>query len=146
MTILRIDMNMEEKIGLITILTALEPTPGFCDRILSRIEVARRRQAQIRCAATSASSFMFGMLLVPLFQYAAREFYASGFYDYASLAFSDHSALAGNGQEFFMTLVESLPSVALLALSAVLFALLWSIRRAIQSGRIAFTPLHQNLA
>jgi hypothetical protein len=133
--------NKGAHIGLSTILCSVEPAKGFLERVISRIDSARRQQARLRCAALSVSSFVFGILLVPLFQYAAQEFYTSGFYDYASLFFSDRTSIAASWQEFCMTLVESLPSAALLFLFVAIFALVWSLRRAIRQGRVAFSPL-----
>ncbi len=137
---------MEHQIKLSLVLEEVEPQNGFCGRILARIERARRRSAQLRCAATTLTAFFSGALLVPLFQYAAREFYTSGFYDYAALFFSDHSTVTLSWREFLMTLLESLPSIALLFLLVAIGALLWFTRSAIKNGRVAFTPLRHTLA
>ncbi len=82
------------------------------------------------------------MLLVPLAQSIGQEFYASGFYEYASLLFStDSGSISSSSQELLYSLVESLPSLALLGAGVVTAVLVWSLRRVMLSSKIAFTPL-----
>lgn len=123
-----------------TVFDEIDPPKGFCAMLLQKIAFARRRRARFRLAREGAVFFLSGLMLVPLAQYAGSEFYASGFYDYASLLFSDRSVL-NSWQDFVYSLVESLPSVALLLLAAVTVALVWSLRRAIASSKLAFTSL-----
>lgn len=123
-----------------TVFDEIAPRKGFCDIVLARIAYARRRRARLRLAREAALFFVSGLALVPLAQYAGSEFYASGFYEYASLLFSDRMAL-NSWQDFVYSLVESLPSVALLLLATATIALVWSLRRALRSSKVAFTAL-----
>jgi hypothetical protein len=78
-------------------------------------------------------------MLIPAVQYAVSEFYASGFYEYASLFFNSLSQ--GYWREVLYSLTDSLPSLALLILAVIGTALVWSLQQAHQNARIAFTSL-----
>jgi len=110
---------------------------GLYDAIIARIALARRRKARMEfiiLAGISAILTAFGWVAL---QYLAAESSASGFTAYLSLLSSDTTRVLGS-QEFFMSLVESLPSLALLAMLLLLGALVWSLRRTVKSARNAF--------
>jgi hypothetical protein len=122
-----------------TILDTLEPPAGLCSIVLSRIALARRRRARFHFMADGILFFFSGALLVPLAQYAGSEVYTSGFYEFFSLLFSDQQLILNSWQEFSITLLEKLPSMALLLVLAVLLVLVWSLRRAVLSSKVAFS-------
>lgn len=122
-----------------TILDMLEPPTGLCNTVLSRIALARRRRARFHLMADGSLFFFSGALLVPLAQYAGSEVYTSGFYEFFSLLFSDQQLILNSWQEFSITLLEKLPSMALLLVLAVLLVLVWSLRRAVLSSKVAFS-------
>ena len=105
---------------------------------LARIALARRRAARLRLAALTALAAGSGALFVPALRYAAQEFYASGFYDYASLLLSDRTFVLDSWREFSYTLLESLPSLALLGLVTCAVAFVWSAWRAVGNAKLAF--------
>ena len=53
----------------------------------------------------------------------------SGFYQYASLGFSDTGAIAGAWKAFASALAESLPGMSIALVLALLAVLVWSIRK-----------------
>jgi len=113
------------------------PPPGLYERVLVRVSLARRQAARLRFAALASLSSVLTVLAVTAYQYAAAEAATSGFINYLSLAYSD-SALALTSRDFLLSLVESLPSLAVL-LSLVLSGLLiWSLYRTMHSARGAF--------
>ena len=122
-----------------------EPPQGLYTDICLRLAQLRRRRARVRLARQSVLSFLFGLALVPLAQYAGQEFYLSGFYEYASLLFSDGRLLASSWHEIVFSLVEALPSPALLLLLGATVALLWSLRRAVATSRTAFSSLPRSI-
>ena len=129
-----------------TVLDEIEPPRGLCAAILSRIALARRRQARLRLALQSVVCFASGLVLVPIAQYVGQELYASGFYDYMSLLFgADRASVFNSWSEFLYSLVESLPSAALLVLLGACGILFWSLHRALRNGRIAFMPLRHSI-
>ena len=123
--------------GLHTSLAAVLPPLGLYERICAHLAAVRQRRARQWLAVQSVMCFGFGLLLVPTAQYAGAELYASGFTTYASLLFSDH-AVFGSSREFAYSLIDSLPSIALLLVVAVCAALLWSLYQVVTYSRIAF--------
>lgn len=128
--------------GYPSVLDAIDPPQGLRERILAHIERARRRRARVGLALQAALFFVSGALLVPLAQYAGQELYASGFYEFVSLLFStDRAAVLASWQEFLYSLVESLPSLAILMLLCASVILVWSLRHALRSSRVAFMSI-----
>jgi hypothetical protein len=124
--------------GLYRTLRAVEPPAGLYAGILVRIDLAKRRSAQMRAGIFGVVALVSGSLLVPIVQYTLQQFYASGFYDYFSLAMSDHSLVTTYWREFGLSLIESLPSLALLTLLPIAAALVWSLVRLVKNARNAF--------
>ncbi|MDE1919138.1 MAG: hypothetical protein KGH56_00365 [Patescibacteria group bacterium] len=122
-----------------TLFREIDPPHGLLPSVLARIAVARRRAARLRFAASGTLALVSVLILVPAVQYAASEFYASGFSDYASLFFDSLSG--GFSRELLYSLLDSLPSLALLILASAAGALLWSLKRTNRDARIAFAPL-----
>jgi ABC-type Fe3+ transport system permease subunit len=118
------------------LLSELEPSRGLYAAILSRITLERQRSARIQLAMFGAASFFTVLILIPSVQYALSEFYASGFYDYASLFFDSISK--GYWQEILYSLADSLPSLPILILITVGGALAWSVRKTGAHIRTAF--------
>lgn len=116
-----------------------EPPAELFSSILMRIALARRRAAQLRLTAFGTATLISVLLLVPAVQYAANEFYTSGFYDYASLFFDSFSH--GYSGELLYSLADSLPSLALLLLIAIGATFAWSLLQTKQNARLAFTRL-----
>ena len=115
----------------------IEPSAQLLPAILVRIARARQRAAQLQFAAFGSLGIVSAVMLVPVFQYAATEFGSSGFYEYASLFFDSISR--GYWQEILYSLNNSLPSLALLLLSAVIATGAWSLFQAARNVRTAFT-------
>ena len=113
--------------------------PGLYHRVMERIALARQRAARIRTGLFGILAVVSGIALVPASQYAAEQFYASGFYDYLSLIISDRGFVFTYWQQFSFSLLESLPSLALLLLLPIAFALVYSLRRVVQTSRVAFS-------
>jgi hypothetical protein len=133
---------MKKEVSLYTYLHMLEPRAGLYRAILERIAYAERRSARVRTSLFSGLAILSGAALVPAVRYAAGQFYASGFYDYLTLIFSDRNVVLIYWRQLGLSLVESLPSLALLLLLPIIFLLVYSVRRAVQTGRVAFTSVH----
>ncbi len=128
---------MKSQNGLHRTLVTVEPPQGLYAAVMARIDLAKRRSAQLRAAACAAIALLSGALLVPALEYAADQFYTSGFYDYLSLVLSDHSLVLTYWREFGLSLVESLPSLAILVLLPIVAALAWSLVRLVKNARSA---------
>ena len=129
---------MKKETGLYTYLHTLEPKSGLYRAILERVALAKRRSARLHAGLFGALAIISGVALVPAMQYAAQQFYASGFYDYLTLISSDNNFVLTYWREFSLSLVESLPSLALLLVLPITFVLVYSLRRVVQTGRTAF--------
>lgn len=103
-----------------------------------RISALERRAARIRMTIFGILSLVSLAALVPALQYTAEQFYVSGFYDYTKLIFSDSSLVVTYWREFGLSLVDSLPSLALLLLIPIVALLIWSLKRTAQTARTAF--------
>ena len=133
---------MEKGQKLSVYLQTIEPRKGLYFAIMERIAYAKRRQARVRSGCFAALAIVSGAALVPALQYTAEQFYASGFYDYLTLIFSDRGFVIAYWRQFSLSLVESLPSLALLLLLPIAFALGYSLYRLTQTSRIAFRAVH----
>jgi len=119
--------------------TETEAPEGLYQAVLVRIARARQLHARRKALWLTATSFISGFVFVPALVYAGEELYASGFYTYVSLAFSDSSLVFSVWREFTFSLIESVPSIALLLVLASGIALAWSVRRTIINARIALS-------
>jgi len=110
----------------------------LCQAILLQIEKLERRSARVRFFLFASATSVSGLVLIPAVQYAAQEFYTSGFYSYWSLLFSDGRGVMAYWQDIAYSLFESLPSLALLLIIAAAAAMAWSLRGASRVARTAF--------
>lgn len=123
----------------------MEPikAPGhLLPSILARIEELRQRRARLHTLMLGFASIATGAALVPAWNYASQELYTSGFFDYWSLLFSDHSVVFSVWKEFALLLIESLPSIAVLLLFGLGALFIWSLSRTVFNARIIFTNRH----
>ncbi len=114
----------------------VEPPQKLFSAILMRVRLARQRAARLRFAAWGSVGLLSALMLVPAVQYSISEFYASGFYEYASLFLG--GLASGYSKELLYSLGDSLPSFAILLLAATSIALVWSIQHARHDARLAF--------
>ncbi len=131
------DMNLNNPLSLA--LREEQAPQGLVRAICARIALARQQNARRKTLLLGIASIVFGISLVPAFQYAAGELYASGFYEYMSLIFSDSGLVLSVWRQFAFSLIESIPSLAILVLLALCGALGWSLRRAFINARTAFS-------
>jgi len=118
-------------------LPTLSPPPGLYEAVLERVEQARRRAARIQLVLLATLSCALTVLCVTALQYAFAEASTSGFTAYVSLIFSD-STLVLTSRDFLLSLLESLPSLAVLLVVVLVGALAWSLIRTLRSARSAF--------
>jgi hypothetical protein len=131
--------NGEEKQqGLYRTFTTVEPPQGLYAAVMLRIHLAQRRAAQMRAGLFAVVALASGAALVPVLGYTINQLYTSGFYDYLSLIFSDNSLVLTYWREFGLSLIESLPSLALLLLLPVAAALVWSLMRLVKNAMNGF--------
>ena len=119
-------------------LAPIEPPQGLYAAVMARVELAKRRAAQMRAGLFGIIALASSAVLVPALAYMSNQLYASGFYDYLSLLSSEHSLVLTYWREFGLSLIESLPSLALLLVLPTVVALVWSLARLIKNVRSGF--------
>ena len=107
--------------------------------IMLRIGELRQRRARLYTFVLGLASLATGASLVPAWNYASQELYTSGFFDYGSLLFSDHSVVFSAWKEFALLMLESLPSIAVLLLLLLGGLFIWSLSRTVFNAKIVFT-------
>lgn len=121
-------------------LSPVEPPKRLYEQVLASVAAYRRRRASLELAGLGALSFVSTLGVVFAAQYAAADFASSGFSAYLSLLVSD-TGFALTSREFLLSLIESLPSIAILMLAGLGAVLLWSLMQSVRRARIAFfTP------
>ncbi len=115
----------------------ITPPERLYSAIVARIREARVRSARLHLTGLLALSGVLGLGLAAAIQYAAQEFYASGFSSYLTLMFD--SGARGYMGDLVYSLAESVPSLALLILFALGGAFMWSAVRTARTARLAFS-------
>lgn len=122
----------------------IDPPQGLLSAILARIaRIARERQraARIRFAAFGMGLVVSGGMLIPVVSYTLHEFYASGFYEYFSIFFSDSAMAMTYWRELLISMAETLPSLAILFLLGLVAAALWSLRNVLRDFKTISIPV-----
>jgi hypothetical protein len=118
-------------------ITSVKAPLSLADEVFARIERHAVRRARLRFSAFVSVSFAtFSSMLCVSFS-LVNSLKGSGFYDYASLVFSDSGAVLMYWKEFFLSFVESLPILGLAAFVALAVVFLWTGAKAAQSFRPA---------
>ncbi len=119
-------------------LERFEPSDKLRAGILARIDFERRRSAIIRLTFLGIAAAASLAAMIPSFQYAAREFSQSGFYQYFSLFFSDSGAVLASWREFALSLAESLPLAEITIFLATVFTFLVSVKLAVRNFNLNY--------
>jgi len=128
---------MKKETTLHSVLSTTPVPQGLYEAVLAKVAAARIRAARIRAGAFGLIATISAIALVPVIEYTADQLYKSGFYDYVSLVLSDRADVVLYWREFGLSLLESLPSVALLTLLPIAVAFLWSLSRLIKNIKTA---------
>jgi hypothetical protein len=108
-------------------------------RSIQRGEV-RRARVSIALALTAGSASILGIVLS--IQYAVSSLAQSGFFQYASLIFSDADILTAYWQGFAFSLIETVPLLAITFMLAAFAAFLVSLRMLATNMRSGLTLSH----
>ncbi|MFA6386587.1 MAG: hypothetical protein WCW04_02355 [Candidatus Paceibacterota bacterium] len=111
------------------------PETGLSDAIWRGIQLRQAKRLKIQ----SISYGIVGVLSLGGFVFMSfhikQQFNSSGFFQYASLVFSDAGLFATYWKEYLLSLADSLPVASLGALSFLLFSMLVSLRKAFHQYR-----------
>jgi hypothetical protein len=118
----------------------LQPPTKLREIILLSIRKAEQRQARIYFAIAAITLLGSVIGLVFSLQYLLEALYASEFYSYATLVFSDPDMVSTLWQDVVISLAESLPVLLIIACLIAVGILLASMRVMAMTIRAAFTP------
>lgn len=107
------------------------------------IKIVRSEQKKLARIYFATQSIISGASLVGLIEtgiYLLNSFKKTGFYEYASLIFSDPASLSNIWKEFIFSLVESLPALTLIVFLSVTTLFIWSLLKALRDARTALLP------
>lgn len=111
--------------------------------IVRVIEMRRTRACQIKLWGFTALGTLSLIAIVPAVTGLVQELGQSGFYQYASIGFSDPHIVSEYTKQFTVTLLEALPGMSVALVLAVLFVFGWSARNmSRQSRRLTLIHLH----
>lgn len=116
----------------------IDPPGNLYPDIISRIEAESAKAARRRFVLFLSVTLISLSATVPVFQYAAQEFYRSGFPQYLSLIFSDGGTILAYWQDFTLVLAESLPIFGISLLFSIIFIMLGSLKLAAGNMQTAF--------
>lgn len=107
--------------------------------ILKKITIERTKTTRLRFAFLSATALfsLWGIIQTGISLW--QSFRETGFYEYASLIFSDGTTLTSYWKEFTLSLIESLPLLGLTILLVILATFIWSSTKALRDARFVFS-------
>ena len=111
------------------------PERGLSDDILCAIQVKQAKSLKIQSIIYGIVGILSLGGFVFMSFYIKQQFNSSGFFQYASLVFSDASLFATYWKEYLLSLADSLPVASLGALSFLLFSMLISLRKSFYQYR-----------
>lgn len=114
-------------------LEQFEPSEKLFNDTLARIDFEKRRSVGFRLMFLGVATTASLAVMILSFQYVAREFYQSGFYQYFSLIFSDGAVIMTSWKEFVLSLAETAPIMKIIIFLSAVFAFLVSSKLAIKN-------------
>lgn len=109
------------------------PPPALFAKVMGRID-QEMRVAAIKKKLVIFSALLFGSMAAsfPMWAVFKHEVLQSGFIQYAALLFSDFRTTVTYWQDFWLTLLETLPALSLAGALSVLLVILASLRSVIR--------------
>lgn len=103
--------------------------------VQTRVARARRNAFLLRMALSITTEIASVVAVVASFSYISQSLASSGLYDYARLVLSEGFGILGYSKEFGLTILESMPVFALVAVLAASLAFGWSTLRLVRQSR-----------
>ena len=123
---------MEDKLSKILKNASYQAEQNLSENIWHSIVLQEKRAARIKLTLFSITSIVAFVGAFPVFKNLATQFAQSGFYEYASLAFSNASVLASSWKELAYSIAETLPVSNMLLSCVVVFVFFLSARYALK--------------
>jgi len=115
-----------------------EPSELLLSKIMDRVALEKQRQLSRRKLFIFSSSFCLSLILIiPVLQSFISQAVYSGFSEYLHLAFYDFSIISSYGQEWTLSMLESLPALSLAGLLLISVSLLISLKNILANVKIS---------
>jgi len=108
-------------------ISQINPPERLTGLVLARIEKIQKRRFWTKIALSTLGAFVSAGVAVYFFIIFKESILFSEFWSILSLVFSDASVVATHYQEFFFSLLETLPSMTFAIILIPIFTLLLSI-------------------
>lgn len=118
----------EDKLTKIFQKVVYKTDPDLALSIWNTIITRNKRMTQIKLWSFSLVGIASFAGLIPAYKILLSELTQSGFYEYASLAFSDTSLLLSAWKELAFSLIESLPIMSIVFTLTLLFTIFLSMK------------------
>lgn len=117
----------------------IEPPMGLFEKVMGRIH-KEQRLFNIKRRIVIFSIGLVGSLITsfPAIKFLSSEFIATGFIQFSSLLFSDFAIVTTYWQSFILTLLETLPTIGIIAFLITAFIFLESLKHLTKDIRYVF--------
>lgn len=105
------------------------PPAGLAEAVMARVATLERRSRLLRSSLFGAATLASALVAAAAWQAVGAELARTGFYEYASLLASDGAGALAYWKELGLSLLESLPALALATLLSAGAAFLWALGR-----------------
>lgn len=105
----------------------INPPEKMASAILTRIEKIQKRKLWLKAGSSFFGAFTSVLTAVYFFATFGKSILESEFWNILSLAFSDVTIVASHYQEFFFSLLETLPALTFALMLIPIFTLLISM-------------------
>ncbi|MCL5666200.1 MAG: hypothetical protein M1383_00260 [Patescibacteria group bacterium] len=113
----------------------LTPPPELFGRIISQIHTEQRLQILKKRLAFYVVAFTVSLpALLFLLKDLSMQINRTGFFQMLQLAYTDFRVVSANFSDYFLSLVESLPSISAAFTGIVLLSLLFSLAKLLSCG------------
>lgn len=116
------------------------PDPGLSARIIARVQTVAARRTRIRSWTWRTLTIGSVVALVPAVMQLGSQFSQSGFYQYASLLFSDGGSMLGALKDFGYVIAESLPVMSLILVCSILAIFVWAAKNSLAPLPASINP------
>lgn len=123
---------MQDKLTRLFQKAKYEENSILAQSVWNTIVIRDKRNIKIKLWAFSSLGFASVIGLIPVFKILLSDLAQSGFYEYASLAFSDTSLLLSAWRELAFSLIESLPIMSIIFTLTLLFSIFLSMKYTIK--------------
>jgi len=112
------------------------PIPkGFVDSVILKVNQKDSERSKVKTLGLGFVSMLSLIASIPIIYQVIASFTQSGIYNYLSLIFSDSDVIIVYWKEILVTLAESVPTISIISLLAILAVFAWSTLKAMNEAK-----------